>query len=143
MFLMKVTGQKTTHAPTAVPVVRTIQADLLTPLAVYLRISEGFESSFLLESVEGGSGVARYSFIGADPVMVVKGGRDRVEITKSEASRTAAIGTIEFLRSYFEERRADADAALPPFIGGAIGCFEFECSDWFSAKATEQAERPN
>ena len=48
-----------------IPVVETMPADLLTPLAVYLRLSAGAANSFLLESVEGGKSLARYSFIGA------------------------------------------------------------------------------
>src|SRR6476660_6355001 len=58
------------------PVVETMAADLLTPLAVYLKLAETSEHSFLLESVEGGRQLARYSFIGANPVEVVSGGRE-------------------------------------------------------------------
>ena len=60
-------------------VVETMAADLLTPLAVYLKLAETSEHSFLLESVEGGRSLARYSFIGADPVEVVTGGREAYE----------------------------------------------------------------
>ncbi len=58
------------------PVVETMAADLLTPLGVYLKLAATSEYSFLLESVEGGRSVARYSFIGADPVEVMTGGRE-------------------------------------------------------------------
>ena len=50
-----------------IPVVETMPADLLTPLSVYLKLSANSKNSFLLESVEGGTSLARYSFIGADP----------------------------------------------------------------------------
>ncbi len=98
-----------------VPVVETMAADLLTPLAVYLKLSEKSEHSFLLESVEGGRSVARYSFIGADPVEVVTGGRE----------------TYERLREHFATHFADVDGETPPFIGGAIGYLGFDACEWF------------
>src|SRR5438046_1019486 len=86
------------------PVVETMAADLLTPLAVYLKLAEKSEYSFLLESVEGGKNLARYSFIGSDPVEVVTGGRE----------------AYEQLREHFAIRFAEDEHDLPPFIGGAI-----------------------
>ncbi|MEO5860455.1 MAG: anthranilate synthase component I, partial [Pyrinomonadaceae bacterium] len=56
-----------------VPVVDVLAADLLTPLAVYLKLSVDAANSFLLESVEGGETLARYSFVGVDPEFVVTG----------------------------------------------------------------------
>lgn len=97
-----------------IPVVATMPADLLTPLAVYLKLSESSTHSFLLESVEGGKSLARYSFIGADPesVMLVE-------------------GSLEPLKVHFRDQIADPAAELPPFIGGAIGHLGFDCSEWF------------
>lgn len=54
-----------------VAVAETVSADLLTPLSAYLRIAQGASRSFLLESVEGGEHLARYSFLGAEPATVV------------------------------------------------------------------------
>ena len=58
-----------------VPVYREIQADLETPVSAYLKIARG-NYSFLLESVEGGERMARYSFIGTEPSSVFKTGKD-------------------------------------------------------------------
>ena len=66
-----------------IPVVLNLPADLLTPLAVYLKISEQAENSFLLESVEGGESLARYSFIGANPEMIVSGNDSEISIRKN------------------------------------------------------------
>jgi anthranilate synthase component 1 len=96
-------------------VVETMAADLLTPLAVYLKLSEESEYSFLLESVEGGRSVARYSFIGADPVEVVTGGRE----------------AYEGLREHFATHFAEVDGEMPTFIGGAIGYLGFDACEWF------------
>ena len=56
-----------------VPVYRSINADLETPVSAYLKVAQG-PYSFLLESVEGGERIGRYSFIGTDPYKVVKTG---------------------------------------------------------------------
>ncbi len=114
-----------------VPVVLTIPADLLTPLAVYLKLSTGSANSFLLESVEGGKSLARYSFIGADPDMVMTGTESSVVVTTASGSETKDVGTIEYLRSHFAQLHAPPDADLPSFIGGAIGYLGFACSEWF------------
>ena len=97
-----------------IPVVTTMPADLLTPLAVYLKLSANATNSFLLESVEGGKSLARYSFIGADPESV-----------------ETVTGSLDPLREHFRDLKADADSELPPFIGGAIGYLGFDCSEWF------------
>src|SRR4051794_39839424 len=54
-----------------VPIYREIMADLETPVTAYLKVAQG-PYSFLLESVEGGERLARYSFIGSDPYQIVR-----------------------------------------------------------------------
>ena len=61
------------HRGNLIPLYREINADLETPVSAYLKIAEG-PYAFLLESVEGGEHLARYSFIGAEPYKVVKTG---------------------------------------------------------------------
>ena len=101
-----------------IPVVETMPADLLTPLAVYLRLSAGAANSFLLESVEGGKSLARYSFIGAGSRRVIEG------------------AVINELRQHFAEHFAETDSELPPFIGGAIGYLGFDACEWFEPTLT-------
>ncbi len=57
---------------TFVPVVKEIMADLLTPVSAFLKIAEHSDYAFLFESVEGGEQVARYSFLGKDPFLVLR-----------------------------------------------------------------------
>src|SRR5216110_3748691 len=57
---------------TFVPVVKEIIADLLTPVSAFLKIAEHSDYAFLLESVEGGEQVARYSFLGKDPFLILR-----------------------------------------------------------------------
>ncbi len=99
-----------------IPVVATMSADLLTPLSVYLKLSANAKNSFLLESVEGGKSLARYSFIGADPESV-----------------TNIDDSLDLLKQHFRDKRVAADNDLPPFIGGAIGYLGFDCSEWFES----------
>lgn len=112
---MKITNPQIKKAVKVIPVVDTLPADMLTPIAVYLKLSANSQNSFLLESVEGGASLARYSFIGTDPDEVVIGGKD--EFAK--------------LRTHFCEHTAEPDADLPSFMGGAIGYLSFDCSPWF------------
>src|SRR3989454_6254011 len=55
-----------------IPISKRMLADMLTPVSAYLRLREGSASSFLFESVEGGERFARYSFIGRDPIAILK-----------------------------------------------------------------------
>lgn len=114
-----------------IPVVLNLPADLLTPLAVYLKISDGAKNSFLLESVEGGESLARYSFIGANPEMIVSGNDKKVSVNKEDSSEVFNIPLFAFLREHFGKFEVAKTDDLPSFIGGAIGYFGFSCSSWF------------
>src|SRR5215831_21416949 len=84
-----------------VPVVRKVLADLQTPVGAYLRIAGDAAQAFLLESIEGGERVARYSFIGANPWMVARG-RDAKTIVESDGKREVRNqNAVDFLREYF------------------------------------------
>lgn len=117
-----------------VPVIDTMPADLHTPLSVYLRLATSGKNSFLLESVEGGESLGRYSFIGTDPAMIVSGDVKSFTVRRPSEARAAAPvdhPTFELLRSHFSACGVTRAAELPPFIGGAIGYFGFNCSGWF------------
>ncbi len=117
-----------------IPVVDTMPADLLTPLAVYLKLSAGGGSAFLFESVSGGENLARYSFIGARPEMTVSGDEGQVTIDDPKGTRTVETPLFDYLREHFSTRHAGNDPDLPSFIGGAIGYLGFSCVDWFEPK---------
>jgi anthranilate synthase component 1 len=114
-----------------VPVVDTVAADLLTPLAVYLKLAKTGGNSFLLESVEGGETLARYSFIGCGPEMIVRGDDRWMEIDDADGRRAVSMPMLDFLRGHFREFDIASDAGDPPFVGGAIGYFGFNCANWF------------
>ncbi len=106
------------------PVLDMMPADLLTPLAVYLKLSANSTHSFLLESVEGGKSLARYSFIGADPVEILSGGQ----------------GVYKQIREHFATHFAETDQELPAFIGGAIGYLGFGACEWFEPTLAGDSE---
>src|SRR5918997_1518401 len=68
---------------TFVPVCKEIVADLLTPVSAFLKIAEHSDYAFLLESVEGGEHVGRYSFLGKDPFLILRGQRDETVIERA------------------------------------------------------------
>jgi len=114
-----------------IPVVETLPADLLTPLGVYLKLSAASANSFLLESVEGGTSLARYSFIGVDPDFIACGNDQATTYRTGEEYREMQQGIFEYLQRHFSDKQTPTDGDLPSFIGGAIGYLGFSCSEWF------------
>ena len=76
---------------TFVPVCKEMVADMLTPVSAFMRIAEHSDYAFLLESVEGGEQVGRYSFLGKDPFLILRstGGKTTIQ----EAGETRDSGT--------------------------------------------------
>ena len=68
---------------TFVPVCKELVADLLTPVSAFLKVAEHSDYAFLLESVEGGEHVGRYSFLGKDPFLILRGKNGETEMEKA------------------------------------------------------------
>jgi anthranilate synthase component I len=102
-----------------IPLCREMPADLLTPVAAYLRMARGARHPFLLESVEGGESVARYSFLGRDPGSVL---RSRA----SGPGLPEGAGPLEALRRAITPCRAVRFPDLPRFTGGAVGFLSYD-----------------
>ncbi|MEP7075819.1 MAG: anthranilate synthase component I family protein [Acidobacteriota bacterium] len=122
------------------PVIETLPADLLTPLAVYLKLAANEENAFLLESVEGGESLARYSFIGAGAVMIVNGDDRKTIIRENGSASTVDLPLFEFLRKHFAERDLENRSDIPSFVGGAIGFMNFSCAEWFEPSLTRDGQ---
>jgi len=119
-----------------VAVVRTIPADLFTPVAAYLRIAKNSKHSFLLESVEGGQHLARYSFLGADPCEVVRGRGDQTTVESSAGIRKIrGVSVTEYLRRHFRERKLVQESGLAPLAGGAVGYLAYGVARSFEPAA--------
>ncbi len=101
-----------------VPVYYEMMADLETPVSAYLKIARG-SYSFLLESVEGGERLARYSFIGTEPSLVLKtGGMNPVD-------------PLLLIEDEFKQFQPVPMAGLPRFHGGMVGYLSYEVARYF------------
>jgi anthranilate synthase component I len=111
---------------TLVPVYRTVTADLETPVSAFLRIAAEEPEAFLLESVEGGEHVGRYTFIGIQPYkkMVARGREIVVEEGKRRRSFTGDI--FDELKQALSGHTPARLAGLPPFTAGAVGFFAYD-----------------
>lgn len=125
-----------------VPVIETMPADLLTPLAVYLKLAKADADSFLLESVEGGESLARYSFVGVDPEFTVSGSGRSVQIRNASGTSSQDVSVIQFLRDHFGKFGLSESDGLPSFAGGAIGWLGFSCAAWFEPALGRHIDPP-
>src|SRR5512140_3254974 len=96
-----------------IPVYRSVLADLLTPVSAYLRLARGRRYAFLLESVEGGEHVGRYTFLGADPFMIVRARGDEVEIETNGRKRRKSGHLLDALRDITSRYQAVPLPGLP------------------------------
>lgn len=114
---------------TLLPVSIELPADTLTPVNAFLRLrASGSSQTFLLESADGGETVGRYSYLGIDPFasLISTAGQLTFQHFEDQTRETlptsfAAIG--QYLDRYSCPKLAD----LPPFVGGAIGYFSYDC----------------
>jgi anthranilate synthase component 1 len=133
--------ERETTRGNVVPVVRAVLADLQTPVGAFLRVAHEAEYSFLLESVEGGERVARYSFLGGTPEMVVRGRGDATTVQRGATTETLPRTRVtDFLRAHFDARRLAARPGLAPFAGGAVGYLAYDAARWFEPVLDEGRE---
>ena len=125
---------------TFVPVVKEIIADLLTPVSAFLKIAEHSDYAFLFESVEGGERIARYSFLGKDPFLVMKARGTRTTIDRAGVQTETDEPFIAVLRRLMTEFRAPYVPGLPRFTGGAVGFIGYDAAPLFEP-ALQQAWR--
>jgi len=109
-----------------VPVHDTYTADLLTPVGAHLRLARKAKYSFLLESVEGGETIGRYTFTGVDPEEVFRARlRSSTIETHGKMSRLGG-DPVEHLRRLTSRYRPVRIPGLPPLTAGAIGYFAYD-----------------
>jgi anthranilate synthase component 1 len=113
-----------------VPVYREILADLETPVTAFLKIARG-SHSFLLESVEGGERMARYSFIGTEPYRVLRTG---------PGEEAGAIDPLVPIQQELGKYRLVPVDALPRFHGGAVGYLGYDTVNYFEKLPSPDAD---
>lgn len=114
-----------------VPVVRSVLADLHTPVSAFLRISGNAKQAFLFESIEGGERLARYSFLAANPLMTLSSRGSKTIIETANGAETDEKELFDFLREYFAKNKLARRENLPPLCGGAIGFLAYDAARWF------------
>src|SRR5207253_3655512 len=118
---MKITSFETfkelARRGTFVPVCKEIVADLLTPVSAFLKIAEHADYAFLLESVEGGEHVGRYSFLGKDPFLILRARDGRTTIERAGAITDGDRPFADTPRPRRADFRPPFVPDLPPFTG--------------------------
>ncbi len=109
-----------------IPVYEVFPADLLTPVSAYLRIAQGARYSFLLESVEGGEKIARYTFAGANPEEVFRYAGGACVLESRNRLVWEERDPVTFLRARMERFHPVRLPGLPPLVAGAIGYFSYD-----------------
>jgi anthranilate synthase component 1 len=108
------------------PIYAEILADLETPVSAFLKVARG-PWSFLLESVEGGQHIARYSFIGAEPYLTLRFEDGTAHAVQGGYKQTLPYtDPLKVLGSYLSSYRPVRLPGLPRFVGGAVGYLSFE-----------------
>ncbi len=120
--------QRLARTHTLVPVTRTVAADLETPVSAFLRVAALEPEAFLLESVEGGEHVGRYTFIGIRPYkrMTYRDGQITVSQTGKGKPRTYPGDIFTELKQSLSGETPAKLPGLPPFTAGAVGFFSYD-----------------
>jgi anthranilate synthase component 1 len=128
------------------PIYREIMADLETPVSAFLKVCRDAPNSFLLESVEGGERLARYSFMGTDPYLVLKLENGTAYARLNGYKQTLHFDDpLEVISSYLKAYRLveapGLENELPRFYGGAVGYLGYETVGYFE-KLPKPPENP-
>jgi anthranilate synthase component I len=118
--------EKLSEQGNLIPVYDVFSADLLTPVSAYLRLAQGARYSFLLESVEGGEKIARYTFAGANPEEVFRYAAGACVLESRNRMIWEERDPISFLREHMAKFRPVRVPGLPPLVAGAIGYFSYD-----------------
>ena len=128
---------------TFVPVYKEIVADLLTPVSAFLKIAEHSDYAFLLESVEGGEKVGRYSFLGKDPFLILRSRGGKTIVDRAGQTSESDSGFVPALRELMARFHSPFVPGLPRFTGGAVGYLGYDAAAWFepvTLQDTSEAE---
>src|ERR1700744_2853770 len=108
---------------TLVPVAKTVAADLRTPVSAFLSIAANEPNCFLLESVEGGEKIGRYTFLGARPYMVLRARGTDITLERNGKNTKLEGSIFKIIDGLLREHPPAHVPGLPPFTAGAVGFF--------------------
>ncbi|HYL92141.1 MAG TPA: anthranilate synthase component I [Alphaproteobacteria bacterium] len=111
---------------TLVPVAKTVAADLRTPVSAFLSIAADEPNAFLLESVEGGEKVGRYTFLGARPYMILRAHGSHITLERGGRKQKLEGSVFAVLDRLLHEHKPAKVPGLPPLTAGAVGFFSHD-----------------
>ena len=118
-----------------VPVCQEWVADLDTPVSAWYRVCAGQPYSFLLESIEGGEKLGRYSLLGCDPLWVLEArGNVTTQTHRDGATQTFEGNPFDTLAQCLEPFHPVKLPQLPPGIGGLFGFWGYELIQWIEPR---------
>ncbi len=129
-----------------IPVYREILADRLTPVSAFEKIA-GNRGAFLLESVEGGERIGRFSFLGSDPFLTFRSKDNHVEIFENDRTEHIELGSdedaLDVLKTVLARYKMVDIPGLPPFAGGAVGYMSYDIVRYFEDLANSAEDDLN
>jgi anthranilate synthase component 1 len=158
-------ARPTLARPSLAPVTREVPADLETPVSAYLKLARG-PYCYLLESVEGGERLARFSFVGVDPYLVLTLHGTEAELRWSRRVRRPSVATsgdrasrlakaapgflerrpcrdpLDLIQEELVRRHLEPVPGGPAFVGGAVGYLAYEVASRFEPRVTVPAADP-
>ncbi len=111
---------------TLVPLCRALSADMETPVTAFLRLAADEPECFLLESVEGGEKIGRYTFIGIRPYRKIVARGTSIETTERGRTRKSTGDVFQVLKEALSGHTPARLPGLPPFTAGAVGFFSYD-----------------
>ena len=114
------------RSATLVPVVKSVSADLLTPVSAFLAIAQREPHAFLLESAERGEQIGRYTFLGVRPYMRVSARGKAIEIERGRRRERRDGNVFQVIKELLREHRPAIVPGVPPFTAGAVGYFAYD-----------------
>jgi anthranilate synthase component I len=111
---------------TLIPVVKSVTADLLTPVSAFLAVAEDEPYCFLLESVERGQQIGRFTFLGARPYMRVWARGNEITVERGQRRERSTGSIFATLKELLRAHRPANVPGLPPFTAGAVGYFAYD-----------------
>lgn len=109
-----------------VPIYREILADLATPVSAFRKLSKKSKYSFLLESVEGGENIGRYSFLGIDPYLTFQSKNNKYQTVSINRKKQGLTNDpLTELKSIMKGFKSIQLQGLPRFTGGAVGYISY------------------
>jgi anthranilate synthase component 1 len=134
------------HGATLVPVAKSISADLLTPVSAFLAVADGEPDAFLLESVEGGEKIGRYTFLGVRPFLRLESRGEEITIERGRKLERRTGNIFEVIKELLQQHRPAELEGLPPFTAGAVGYCAYDivrCLERIGEHATDDLDVPD